>query len=143
MSPTLPAIAGGITGAGSSGAAPTPILLPTRAMRSACPLASRCTCVFQQVSPVNIVSAGGTALHDEIATWTELGYAVVRSDAAGTTLERRRLLGFCVNFALTVLTGSLWLLYWVPRIRNPRFDVIELAPAADGAVATTHTHQKR
>ncbi|WP_344793844.1 hypothetical protein [Frondihabitans peucedani] len=130
----------------------TATLLAPSARRSACPLASSCSCVFQPAADGAMTVATlertlGTALqsdlHDELTRWTDLGYAVTQATDTTVVLERRRLLGFCVNAALTAVTGLLWLAYWIPRTRHPRFDVVTLTSADDGSVVSEHRLDRR
>ena len=129
---------------------PTPIALSPAGQRTtgprahgrACPLASNCSCVFQRVPPAETAARApeppsGTALASAVTTWTEWGWSVVRTSDTEVVLERRRALPFCLHLALTVLTGFLWLLYWVPRVRRPRFDTVTLTLGPDGAVSSS------
>jgi hypothetical protein len=87
-----------------------------RAQGKPCPFASNCTCIFAgQVEHDASLSADVNALRDE-------GWNVVSADASEVVLERRRGIPFCWNLALAVVTGSLWLIYWIPRMRHPKIE---------------------
>ncbi|AMM21378.1 hypothetical protein AX769_16120 [Frondihabitans sp. PAMC 28766] len=130
---------------------PTPITLapagtatPSPASHGrGCPLASNCSCIFQRIQPATRVAATvtdaspGQALQAESATWQEWGWNVVHETTDEVVLERQKLVSFCLNFVLTLLTGFLWLIYWVPRARHPRIDSVTLTLTRDGSVAST------
>jgi hypothetical protein len=67
-----------------------------------------------------------------LIAWTDWGWKVVSRDAREITLERTKRLPFCYNLGLTVVTGMLWLIYWVPRIRHPKVERQLLRIDAEG-----------
>jgi hypothetical protein len=93
-----------------------------------CPFASNCSCVFSRPQSIEgMPTVTDTALHDEavsaeVTNWTDLGWKVVRSSSHEVVLERQKSLPFCLNVLLCLVTGFLWLIYWIPRARNPRID---------------------
>jgi hypothetical protein len=107
---------------------PRPPTAP-RAQAKACPFASNCTCVF-----------AGNLEHDdsytdEVNSLVDSGWSVVSADASEVILERRPGLPFCWNLSLVVVTGFLWLIYWIPRMRHPKIErkVVSLAGATAAA----------
>ncbi|GAA4685945.1 hypothetical protein [Frondihabitans cladoniiphilus] len=143
----------------------TPLTLGSRvespASRSAhgrgCPLASQCSCVFQriamretgdaradvaaEVATPRDTSASAVAepaaFSEAVAEWTAWGWNVVASAPDEVVLQRIHRVSFCANLGLVVVTGALWLLYWVPRARHPRVDSVTLTLEADGTVRSS------
>jgi hypothetical protein len=93
-----------------------------------CPFASSCSCIFSRSpSTEGMAVVTDTALQDdrvsaEITDWTDRGWKVISADSHEVVLERQRNLPFCLNVLLCLLTGFLWLIYWIPRARNPKID---------------------
>jgi len=113
---------------------------------SGCPLASNCSCVFQRFQPTATAVPSHTAaaaatpsgiLAADVATWIEWGWNVARSDDTEVVMERRRVIPFCFHLGLTVVTGLLWLIYWIPRARHPRTEMVTLTLAGDGTVTAS------
>jgi hypothetical protein len=92
-----------------------------------CPFASNCACVFDRTGITDelhrlteTAAAAGESVNPEVAKWVDRGWTVASVSAGTVTLERPRRLAFCINLGLTLVTGFLWLIYWIPLARNPR-----------------------
>lgn len=112
--------------------------------RWGCPLASNCSCIFSR-GPVS--TDENTAVHSpvvaaEVTKWTDRGWRVTSATRDDVILERTRALPFCGSLFLTVATGFLWLLYWLPRSRHPKTDVKTVTLAADGTARTVTRRTK-
>jgi hypothetical protein len=100
---------------------------------STCRFASNCSCVFQ---PGRFIAPEFTAAEPtstdlasrddliaaEIRRWTDLGWSARTTTPDEVILERQRNLPFCLNAFLTLATGFLWLIYWIPRSRHPKIE---------------------
>jgi len=121
-----------------------------------CPFGSNCSCVFSSnqqaqqqaqqhaaasATTSGVIRTGTPGGATDLSAWTDWGWKVVSRDSNEIVLERTKTLPFCFNLSLVVLTGLLWLFYWVPRIRHPKVTRTVLVIGADGraveASATT------
>jgi hypothetical protein len=107
-------------------------MMPTQRTASAprppskpCPFASNCNCVF------NGQSEHDETLSTEVNALVDAGWKVMSADENEVVLERRPGLPFCWNLSLVVVTGFLWLIYWIPRLRHPKVlrKVVSLSPS--------------
>ncbi|RPE76021.1 MULTISPECIES: hypothetical protein [unclassified Frondihabitans] len=109
-----------------------------------CAFGANCACVFAPKPVAADAALASTDVVDvEVAKLTDLGYTVVESSPDEVLMERRMGIPFCYNLGLVVVTGLLWLAYWIPRIRHPRFDTRRLTRAADGSVAVERVVVRR
>ncbi|MCU1477684.1 MAG: hypothetical protein JWQ64_2377 [Subtercola sp.] len=150
----------------------TPLLSPslrvpsdaTVQVKLTCPFGANCSCVFSRNQASESVASGtgtgtetpvGTeAAHDdtaigaeamsaEVMSWRMRGWRVAASTAREATLERQQTQSFCVNVALTLLTGFLWLAYWIPRARHPKIDTWVVAVSDSGEITRTQVLPRR
>jgi hypothetical protein len=115
----------------------------TEARARVCPFGSHCSCIFAGSSstvallPLADINGHDKALVTEVDNWTKRGWIVTTASHRRVVLERRLALPFCVNAALCVVTGLLWLIYWIPRSRHPKVLTMVLTLSANGEVFTT------
>jgi hypothetical protein len=94
--------------------------------QSTCPIDSNCACRFHPA--VNRAVAASdedvrrTTAEMEVTNLIDFGWSVESRTEDEVVLTRIRRLPLCVNAGLVLLTGFLWLIYWVPRARHPKFN---------------------
>jgi hypothetical protein len=87
--------------------------------------------------------AGDPAFEAEVAKWIDSGWRVTRAVVDDVSLERPLGLGFCVNAALCIVTGFVWLVYWIPSSRRPRIDTRRVTLTDDGTVKVSRSVARR
>ncbi|RFA09240.1 hypothetical protein B7R54_08380 [Subtercola boreus] len=111
-----------------------------------CRFASNCNCVFAPAESaaaapaITAVSAAAAAaatataaprdtvteIEAEVAVLLQRGWKVTSADAHTVVLTRRRNMPFCVNVGLLLVTGFLWSIYMVARVRHPKIETTTL-----------------
>jgi hypothetical protein len=105
-----------------------------------CPFGANCSCVFSHVQPVALADdtdqpwRGNQKLEIKVASWMERDWTIVTATATEVVLERRRSTSYCINGLLTLATGFLWLIRWIPRMRGPQVDTVRIVATSDGRV---------
>jgi hypothetical protein len=117
---------------------PFPVVVSSAPQAKTCPFGANCSCVFSRNLTIDAIPTDpamhSEALTDAVTAWIDLGWRVTSADSTQVVLQRQKGLAFCLNVLLVPVTGFLWLIYWIPRLRHPKIETKTITVTATGAI---------